>query len=1087
MKRIFRIFLGTAMLAAVSVTAGAQESSESPLWMRYSAISPDGSTIAFAYKGDIFTVPVTGGEARQITSNSAFDSRPVWSPDGTRIAFASYRMGSADVFIVDRNGGEPTRLTTHSANEFPVVFKDDSTVLYTAYYQPAAESMQFPSSTYSQIYAVSTEGGRPVMFSTLPLEDISLSPDGSTILYHDKKGYEDTWRKHHTSSVTRDIWSCEFEGNNVKGGKFTKITDFKGEDRTPVFTPDGQSFYYLSEQDGTFNVWKRSLADGSQEQLTHFTGNPVRFLTAADNGMMCFGYDGEIYTLKEGGEPQKVSISIVSDKQDRDLIKTPVRYATEIAVSKDGKQVAFIYRGDVYVTMTDYATTRRITNTPEQERDLDFAPDGRSLIYSSERDGLWQVYMASIVNEDEKMFPYSTEVKEECVTNSDKVSFQPLFRPDGKEIAFLENRTAIRVINLDTKEVRTVMDGKYQYSYQDGDQWYQWSPDGKWILSNCIFVGGWNNMDVALINASGNGEMFNLTKSGYTDGNPKWVLDGKAMIWFSDRAGYRSHGSWGAEQDVYIMFFDLEAYEKFRMDEEELALYEEEQKLKEDADKEKDGDKKEKKNKKDRKDADKEDAETIVLDLDNAEYRVMRLTVNSSNLGDAVLSKDGDKLYYITSFEGGMDLWVHDLKEDETKILAKGVGYGSLILSDDGSSIFMNTGSIKKIDVNSGQITPIEMEGIFEYRPYAEREYIFDHAWRQVKEKFYDPDIHGIDWDGYKAEYEKFLPYVTNNFDFADVLGEMLGELNASHTGARYYGGGAAYPTAYLGVFYDDTYTGDGLRIKEIIKRSPLTLVPSDVKPGCIIEKIDGEAVLAGQDYFPLLEGKAGKKIRLSIYDPETSKRFDVVVKGLSSESGILYQRWVERNRDIVDSISGGKIGYVHIEGMDSPSFRTLYSELLGRFRHCDAVVVDTRHNGGGWLHDDVVTLLSGKEYQQFKPRGQYIGSDPFNKWNKPSCMLVCEDNYSNAHGTPWVYQRLGVGKLVGAPVPGTMTAVWWESQIDPTIIFGIPQVGCWDIQKGEYMENVELEPDILVYNEPGDVINGFDAQLKAATESLMK
>ncbi|HIZ85770.1 MAG TPA: PDZ domain-containing protein, partial [Candidatus Coprenecus stercoravium] len=788
-----------------------------------------------------------------------------------------------------------------------------------------------------------------------------------------------------------------------------------------------------------------------------------------------------IYTMKEGGEPEKVAVEIIADKQDRDLIKSPVRYADEIAVSKDGKQVAFIYRGDVYVTMTDYATTRRITNTAEQERDLDFAPDGRSLIYSSERDGLWQVYMASIVNDDEKMFPYATEIKEERVTNSDNVSFQPLFSPDGKEIAFLENRTAIRVINLDSKEVRTVMDGKYQYSYTDGDQWYRWSPDGKWILSNCIFYGGWNNQDVALLNAQKEEEPINLTNSGYTDTQPKWVLDGKAMIWFSDRAGYRSHGSWGSESDVYIMFFDLEAYEKFLMDEEELALYEEEQKLKEDADK-----KDSKKGKKDKK-ADKEDeAETLVLDLDNAEYRVLRLTVNSSNLGDAVLSKDGSKLYYITSFEGGMDLWVHDLKEDETRILAKGVGYGSLILSDDGSSIFMNTGNIKKIDVASGQITPIEIEGIFDYKPYAEREYIFDHAWRQVKEKFYDPDIHGIDWEGYKAEYEKFLPYVTNNYDFADVLGELLGELNASHTGARYYGGSAAYPTARLGVFLDESYEGDGLKIKEIIKRSPLTLVPSDVKAGCIIEKIDGEPVLAGQDYFPLLEGKAGKKIRLSIYDPETSKRFDVVIKGLYSESGILYQRWVERNRDIVDSISGGRIGYVHIKGMDSPSFRTLYSELLGRFRHCDAVVVDTRHNGGGWLHDDVVTLLSGKEYQQFKPRGQYIGSDPFSKWLKPSCMLVCEDNYSNAHGTPWVYQHLGIGKLVGAPVPGTMTAVWWESQIDPTIIFGIPQVGCWDISKGEYMENVELEPDILIYNAPGDVINGFDAQLKGATESLM-
>ena len=201
--------------------------------------------------------------------------------------------------------------------------------------------------------------------------------------------------------------------------------------------------------------------------------------------------------------------------------------------------------------------------------------------------------------------------------------------------------------------------------------------------------------------------------------------------------------------------------------------------------------------------------------------------------------------------------------------------------------------------------------------------------------------------------------------------------------------------------------------------------------------------------------------------------------------SDLLYNRWVERNREATARRSGGKIGYIHVKGMDSPSFRTVYSDLLGRYRDCDAVVIDTRHNGGGWLHDDLATLLSGKQYAEYVPRGQYIGSDPFNKWLKPSCVLVCEDNYSNAHGFPWVYKTLGIGKLVGTPVPGTMTAVWWESQIDPSIVFGIPQVGCKDMQ-GRYLENQELQPDILIYNTPEQQLAGDDRQLEAAVKSLL-
>lgn len=647
--------------------------------------------------------------------------------------------------------------------------------------------------------------------------------------------------------------------------------------------------------------------------------------------------------------------------------------------------------------------------------------------------------------------------------------------------------------------MRTVMDAKYQYSYADGDQWFQWSPDSQWILSDFIGIGGWNNKDVVLLKADGKGEMVNLTESGYSDSNAKWVLGGKAMIWNSDRAGYRSHGSWGSEDDTYIMFFDVDAYNRFLMSKEDIALLEEAEKAekaekekakKEKAEKKEDTkDSKKKTNQNENAKKDSTEVNPLTFDLENRFDRIVRLTVNSSRLGDAVMSPKGDILYYLAAFEGDYDLWEHKLKENTTKILLKGVGGGSLIPDKEGKNIFMCTGGrLKKIEIAGSKITPIEFEAFFDYRPYDERAYIFDHVCQQVNDKFYIADLHGVDWKGYKKAYERFLPHISNNYDFTEMLSELLGELNGSHTGARFAAGGSAMPTATLGVFYDESYDGAGLKIKEIMKQSPFTQKKTEVKAGCIIEKVDGTAIEAGADYFPLFEGKVGRKVVLTVYDPSTKKRFEEAVKAISYEtqSDLLYKRWVERCAKKVEELSGGRIAYVHIKGMDSPSFRKIYSELLGRYRNKEAVVVDTRHNGGGWLHDDVVTLLSGKEYQRFVPRGQYIGSDPFNKWLKASCMLTCEDNYSNAHGTPYVYKTLGIGKLVGAPVAGTMTAVWWERQIDPSIVFGIPQVGCMDMQ-GNYLENQTLQPDILVYNEPAASLKGEDAQLKAAVDYLLK
>ena len=1073
-----KIFLSAALLAA-SLASFAQQN---PLWMRYPAISPDGSTIVFAYKGDIYSVPSQGGEARQLTTNAAFDSYPIWSPDGKKIAFASNREGSMDVYVINANGGAPTRLTTNSGSELPVAFKDNDHVLFSANVMPTAQSNLFASREFSQVYEVSTQGGRPKLYSVLPMENISINAKGQ-VLYHDCKGYEDKWRKHHTSPITRDIWMLD-------GGKYQKLTSFKGEDRNPVWAQDGQSFYYLSEQNGSFNVYHRNVGSGKDTQVTHNQKNPIRFLTSSQSGLLCYGYDGEIYTVKEGAEPQKVNISITTDNAEPSLVRQ-IRSngATEIALSPSGKEVAFVMHGDVYVTSVDYKTTKRITDTPQQERNVSFSPDGRALVYASERNGVWQIYQAKIKNASDKNFTYCTDIEEEALTHSNLTSQYPAYSPDGKEVAFYEDRATLRILNLKSKDVRTVLDGKYNYSYSDGDIWFEWSPDSKWLLCSYIGTGGWNNTDIALVKADGK-EVHDLTDSGYSDSNGKWVLGGKAMLFESDRAGYRSHGSWGAEDDAYLMFFDLDAYDRFRMSKEELELAEANKDVKEKKAEEKDEKKKEDKQKKaeEKGKTEVEKVKPLELDIDNCRDRIVRLTVNSSRMGDAILDSKGEKIYYQAAFEGGYDLWCHDLKENTTTLMMKNIGGGGFVADKDVKNLFLCNGGIKKIDLASKQTKGIDFEAPFNYKPAEERQYLFDHIWRQVKDKFYDPNLQGVDWDGYRKVYERYLPYIDNNFDFAEMLSEMLGELNASHTGCRYYPSGASLQTAALGVFLDPNYEGDGLKIQEIIKRGPFAVKKNEVTPGSIIEKIDGTDIKAGEDYNALLDGKAGKNVRLTIKNAK-GKRFDLTIKAISqgAQQELLYKRWVDRNRAIVDSVSGGRIAYVHVKAMNSESFRTVYSELLSdKNRNRDAVIVDERHNGGGWLHDDLCTLLSGKQYQEFVPHGKVVGKDPFNKWTKPSCVLICEDDYSNGHGFPWVYKELGIGKLIGAPVAGTMTAVWWETLMDRSLVFGIPQVGCRDM-RGTFGENTQLNPDIEVYNSPEDYITGHDTQLIRAVEEMMK
>lgn len=1064
---ILAAMVGSALPTVPTTPAHAQTEAS---WLRYPAISPDGQTIVFTYQGDLYRVAATGGAATPLTTHPAHDFMPVWSRDGRQLAFASNRHGNFDIFVMPASGGEARRLTFHSAHEYPYAFSHDHRqVLFGAARMDLAANRLYPIGSQPELYQVAVAGGRPEQLLTSPAEEVSVSRDGRQILYQDHKGRENPWRKHHTSAITRDIWVYDRQA-----GTHRQVTTFTGEDRSPVLAVDDQSFFWLSEQSGTFNVHQMNLDGSGARQLTSFRGAPVRFLSRADNGTLAFSQDGFLHTLVPGAQPRRLTVTIAADAKANNQRVVPVSGGVgQLAVSPNGKEVAFIFRGDVFVTSVEGTTTKRITTTPDAETGVSFSPDGRALLYSSPRGGRWAVYEARRTRAAEPYFYAATLITETPVIANNQQNSGARYSPDGKEIAYLENRTTLRILNTETRQTRTLLTDRHIWG-TGPTQHFEWSPNGKWILFN-YSVPGVAPGEVGLVRADGSEAPINLTQSGFSDRGATWILGGQAMLWYSNRDGLKAVAQTGGSQtDAYAMFFTQAAWDRFRLSREEFALVKEAEdsaaKAKPDSVK-------------------AAQAAGVTLELDGAADRTARLTTHSSSMSDALVSKDGETLYYLARFERGLNLWSTTLRTRETRqVLALNANSASMTWDKDQKAIFLlANGQLSKVDPATARRENIGISAEMMADTQAERAAAFDHVWRKVRDTYYTRGYHGVDWAALRPVYEKHLPHIGNNHEFAELLAEMLGELNVSHSGATW---SASEPTddatASLGVILDQAWRGVGVRVAEVIRGGPLDKAGMNVAAGTIIESVDGEVLAPDRDLAEFLNRKADRNVLLGLL--EGSARRELVVRPISlgQENQLLYTRWVERNRAEVERLSNGRLGYVHIPGMNDGAYRTTIEEVMGRHITKEGIVVDTRFNGGGDLVADLAMFLSGKAFFDYTTDTRSSGFEPNFRWTKPSVSLVNEANYSDGHCYAWAYKELGIGPLIGMPVPGTCTFAGWES-IEGGIRWGAPGLGVKDATTGRYLENWQTDPDIRVMMEFVPASRGQDQQLEAAVRELLR